>query len=221
MSQNESVMNYSEIPLFENIGDDDLKSMLHCLHSYERSYEKGEVIIFNQEKVTYIGIILSGQVNMMKEDIWGNTTMLTYILPSDMIGESFAVQKETSSYVTFEAAMPTNILFLASSNIIHHCPRNCLFHHQLTQNMFDQLGRKSVRLMEKIEVTSKSSLRGKITSYLSMQVQKQQTRYITLPLNRTELAEYLGANRSALARELSAMKKEGIIDYDRNTFMLK
>lgn len=221
MNKNKAIIDYRKIPLFDSIEEDDLNSMLLCLRSYERSYKKGEIVILDQEKVSYIGIVLSGQVNMMKEDIWGNETMLTYMLPGDLIGETFAVQKETSSYVSFVAASPTNVLFLAASNIIHPCPRNCLFHSQLTQNMFDVVGRKSVRLMEKIEVTSKTSLREKILTYLSMQVQKQHTRYITIPLGRAELAEYLGANRSALTRELSTMRKEGLIDYDRNTFMVK
>lgn len=221
MNKKENAINYRNVPLFDSITEDDLNSMLLCLHSYERHYKKEEIIILDQEKVTYIGIVLSGQVNMMKEDIWGNETMLTYMLPGDLIGEIFAVQKETRSYVSFVAAAETNVLFLAASNIIHPCPRNCLFHSQLAQNMFDLVGRKSVRLMEKIEVTSKSSLREKILSFLSMQVQKQHTRYITVPLGRMELAEYLGANRSALTRELSSMKKEGLIDYDRNTFVVK
>ncbi len=75
--------------------------------------------------------------------------------------------------------------------------------------------------MEKIEVSSKSTLREKILSYLSMEVQKQNTSYITISLDRNTMADYLGANRSALSRELSAMKKEGIIDYYRNTFVIK
>ena len=94
-------------------------------------------------------------------------------------------------------------------------------HAQLTQNMFDLIGKKSVRLMERIEVSSKNSLRSKILAYLSMTAQKQHSRYIQVPLSRTELARFLGANRSAMTRELAAMQADGLIEFDKNTFVLK
>ena len=74
--------------------------------------------------------------------------------------------------------------------------------------------------MEKLEGSSRPTLREKILAYLSMQAQKQESRYITLPLNRTEMADFLGVNRSAMTRELAAMRKEGLLDFDKDTFML-
>ena len=40
------------------------------------------------------------------------------------------------------------------------------------------------------------------------------------PISREELAAYLCVNRSALSRELSRMKQEGLLDYYRDTFRL-
>ena len=34
------------------------------------------------------------------------------------------------------------------------------------------------------------------------------------------MAAYLQANRSAMTRELAAMRQEGLIDFDGNTFVL-
>lgn len=42
-----------------------------------------------------------------------------------------------------------------------------------------------------------------------------------IPLNRTEMASFLQPDRSAMARELNAMRDEGLIDFDGNTFTLK
>ena len=36
-------------------------------------------------------------------------------------------------------------------------------------------------------------------------------------MNQTQLARYLGVERSALSREMSYLRDEGIIDYDRKT----
>lgn len=221
MKNENKKLNYSRIPLFSGISEENLKKLMVCLHSFEKSFRKGEIIIMDREKVRYVGIVLKGRVNLFKDDIWGNRTLLSYTEEGDMFGESFAVQKETASYVSFEAAAETDVLFVAAWNVVHNCPRGCSFHTQLTQNMFDLVGQKNVRLMERIEISSKSSLREKILAYLSMQAQKQSSRYIHLPIGRLELAAYLGANRSALTRELNAMRDDGLIDFDRNTFLIK
>ena len=109
---------------------------------------------------------------MMKEDIWGRQTLLTYTSENEVFGETFAVQKNPDSYVTFIAGTDTSILFVAAWNVIHCCPSQCTFHEQLTRNMFDILGQRSIRLMERIEISSKPSLREKILAYLSMQAQR-------------------------------------------------
>ena len=75
--------------------------------------------------------------------------------------------------------------------------------------------------MEKIDIVSKPTLREKILAYLSLQAQKQQSRYIEIPLNRQDMAQFLCSNRSAMTRELSKMKEEGIIDFDGSTFVLQ
>ena len=40
-------------------------------------------------------------------------------------------------------------------------------------------------------------------------------------MDRQELADYLGVDRSALCAELSRMRKEGLIDYYRHDFLIK
>ncbi|WP_147633934.1 Crp/Fnr family transcriptional regulator [Treponema pectinovorum] len=214
------ITSYTEIPLFEKILPSDLDTLLICLHSRERLFNKGDLIIMDEENVNNIGIVLSGTVKMVKYDFWGREAFLSYMNPGELFGESFAVQSQTKSYATFVAVSQTKVLFLRAENIIHNCPRACTFHSQLTTNMFNLLGRKSVNLMEKIEIDSKPTLRRKILAYLSMQAQKQGSNIVQLNLNRTELAAFLNSNRSAMTRELYAMQDEGLIDFEKSTFTL-
>ena len=194
-------LSYTDIPLFSGIAEENLRAMLRCLHAHEKAFKKGEILIMDRDHVQQVGVVLSD--------------------PGQLMGEMFAVQHEPSAYVSFVAAEDTRVLFLRVDNIIHDCPNRCAFHGRLVTNFFDLLGRKGVSLMEKIEVSSRPSLREKILAYLSMQAQKQESRYITLPLNRTEMASYLHANRSAMTRELSEMQAEGLIEFDGNTFVIK
>lgn len=208
------------VPLFSGITENELNQLLYCCRSYEAEYKKGDFIILDDDKVTYVGIVLSGSVNMLKNDIYGNQTLLTYIGPGELFGENFAIPKEQNANVSFVAGQTTHVLFMAAFNLIHSCSRNCTFHQTLVQNFFDLLGKKSVRLMEKIEITSKTTIRDKILAYLSMLSQEQKSRYVTLPITKSELAEYLSVNRSAMMRELTNMRNDGLIDFDKNTFRI-
>ena len=212
---------YTDIPLFNGIDVHELQTMMGCLKSHVVSYPKGSVIITEDEDVRYVGVVLSGRVHMVKSDIWGHETLMAYMERGDLFGESFALSSSSRSYVTFTAASAVEVCFLSLANVLHPCHNQCPFHLRLSQNLFALISRKNVELMEKTEVISKSTLREKILTYLSLQAEKQGSRYVTVPLNRTQMAEYLCTNRSAMSRELNDMKKDGLIDFDGNTFSVK
>lgn len=212
---------YQSISLFDGIEAEDLNALLYCMKSYIRSYQKGEFLSMEQERVHYVGVVLSGCVHMVKTDVWGNETLLTYMNAGEIFGESFTAEKEQNSFISFLAARKTEVLYLSFHQAIHVCKNQCPFHYTLIRNLFDLIGKKNRQLMEKIEVTSQASLREKILTYLSLQAQKQQSKYITLSLSRTDMAQFLCTNRSAMTRELAQLKKEGVLDFDKNTFVLK
>jgi len=157
---------------------------------------------------------------MIKEDLWGNRTMLIRIRKDELFGETFACGTDSQSVVTYIAADDSRVVFLPFERVMHNCTTACEFHHRLIENMVTVIAGTNRDLMRKIEVISKKSLREKILACLSIQAQEQASRYIELPLKRGELAEYLCADRSALTRELKKMKEEGLIDYDRNRFRI-
>jgi CRP-like cAMP-binding protein len=87
--------------------------------------------------------------------------------------------------------------------------------------MVGQICEKNVQLMEKIEVSTRKTLREKLMAYFSNLAQKQGTRTVTVPLTRTALAQYLDANRSALVRELSRMQDDGLIELYGRKIMIR
>ena len=212
---------YSEIELFENIKEVDVDKLLLCINSFKKNYKKDETIYLEEAKISYVGIVLSGSVHMLKSDIWGNSSLFAYYQPGDLFGESFAVQKDISSSVLFKAAENTTVLFLSASNIIHTCPNGCGFHAQISTNLFHLLGSKNQKFINKIDILSKGSIREKLLAYISQLALEQNSKYVHSPLSRVALSDYLSVNRSAMIRELSKMRDEGIIDFDKNTFIVK
>ena len=203
-------------PLLEGIEPEDRMAMLGCTGYHVGTFQKGAVIAFEDENINHIGIVISGAVDMVKEDIWGNKTMLVRTCRNEVFGETFACGSDNLSVVTFLVSEDAQILFMPFKRVMRSCTMACQFHHRLIENMVRVIANKNRDLMRKVEAVSKRSIREKILAYLSVQAQSQQSRYFEIPLGRVELAEYLCVDRSALTRELVKMREDGLIDYDRN-----
>ncbi|MBR6825202.1 MAG: Crp/Fnr family transcriptional regulator [Oscillospiraceae bacterium] len=207
-------------PLFEGIASQDRQSILGCTGYRIREYGKGEIVSFEEETIRHIGILITGAVDMVKEDLWGNQTMLVRMKQGEVFGETFACGSDSTSSVTFLASEEAKILFIPFQRVMRTCTMACAFHQQLSENMMRIMADKNRDLMRKVEIVSKRTIRDKIMAYLSIQGQLQRSRYFDIPLGRLELADYLCVDRSALTRELAKMKEEGLIDFHKNSFRM-
>ena len=150
------------LPLFNGIREEDLSAMLACLGSFQKNYSRDEIILLESNEVRSVGVILSGKVHMIKEDVEGYQTLLVTMKKDELFGESFSCGSHLSAQVSFRAATDCAVLFLPFYKIIHSCKMSCPFHHRLIENMVKLIGDKNVQLMQKIEVISKKTLREKI-----------------------------------------------------------
>ena len=207
-------------PLFYGIKPDEMNAMLGCIGYHIGTFKKGEIVVFEGDNLKHIGIIISGAVDMVKEDLWGNKTMLVRMRKDELFGETFACGSDNLSVVTFMVSEDAKILFMPFDRVMHSCTMACQFHHRLIENMVKIIADKNRDLMRKVDVVSKRTIREKLLAYLSIQAQVQNSRYFEIPLGRVELAEYLCVDRSALTRELAKMKEDGLIDYDKNCFRI-
>lgn len=207
-------------PLFDGISPDERKIMLGCIGYHVGTFKKGDIVAFEEENIKHVGIIVSGAVDMIKEDLWGNKTMLVRMKKDELFGETFACGSDNLSVVTFLVSEDAEILFMPFDRVMHSCTMACVFHHRLIENMVRIIANKNRDLMQKVDVVSKRNIREKVLAYLSIRAQIQKSRYFEIPFGRVELAEYLCVDRSALTRELVKMKNEGIIDYDKNCFRI-
>ena len=215
-----NIMGQVHSPLFHGIKPDERNAMLGCIGYHIGTFKKGDIVAFEGDNLKHIGIIISGAVDMVKEDLWGNKTMLVRMRKDELFGETFACGSDNMSVVTFLVSEDAKVLFLPFDRVMHSCTMACQFHHRLIWNMVKIIADKNRDLMRKVDVVSKRTIREKLLAYLSIQAQVQSSRYFEIPLGRIELAEYLCVDRSALTRELAKMKEDGLIDYDKNCFRI-
>lgn len=216
--------NYIEIlkkcPLFDNIIENDIITMLHCIDAKVASFHKKEIIIAEGEPAKYIGIVLSGAVQIVQIDYFGNRSIVTDIKPSELFGESFACAGIKSIPVDVVASTTTEVLFIDCLRILQLCSNTCTFHRHIIYNIMKVVAVKNIMFHQKIEVTSKRSTKEKLITYLLLQAKKYNSNSFESPYNRQELADYLEVDRSGLSVEIRKLCHIGLIEANKKNFKI-
>ena len=206
--------------LFRNIEEKEIGMLLGCLGAQIRSFSEDDYIFLSGDVVNYVGIVLSGLVEIMKENLAGNKHIVAFLGTSDMFAEGIVCTLKRISPVTVHVKEDTKVLFIPYERIIKSCGSSCNFHISLIQNMMVVLGEKNVNLNRKLELLTLKGMREKIVSYLMNEALERGSAMFQIRLNRTELADYLNVSRTSMCRELARMKDEGLIDFYGNSFKL-
>ena len=207
-------------PLFYDIDDADLLRMLTCLGAKVDVFDKKYTVFAEGSKAKYIGIVLSGSVQITQTDYYGNRSILGNIGAGDLFAEAFAVMQMEAIPLSVVANELSEIMFIDCSHILHTCHNGCGFHQQLIFNLMKDLASKTLLFHRKIEITSKRTTREKLLAYLMLEAKKANSNSFDISFDRQELADYLDVERSGLSAEISKMKKEGIINNVKNHFVL-
>ena len=206
--------------LFYGIDDGSLLKMLSCLGARVVKYEKGNTVFAEGSTANYIGIVLSGEVQLEQIDTDGNRNILSSIGPCEIFDEAFACAGVESLPISAIAEQASEIMLLNSKHILHTCHNSCGFHHTLIYNLMKNLALKVLEFHDRIEITSRRTTREKLLAYLNLQAKNAGSESFTIPFDRQELADYLGIDRSGLSAEIGKLKKEGIIENTKSRFVL-
>ncbi len=207
--------------LFAGISEAELVALLPCLNAHKQFYDKGDWILRAGNQIDSSGIILAGSAHVERWDYWGARHIVSALGPGDLFGESYAAVHDSVLSVSVQADEDTSILRLDLRKMLQMCASACPFHTRLIENLVALLAQRNLHLNEKLTYITQHSLRDKILSYLSAESLRQHSSYFDIPFDRQQLADYLNADRSALSSELSRLKSEGIIDYQKNHFYLR
>lgn len=205
---------FASMPLFTKIPMDKYQNVLCCLQSKVKKFEKGETIFDYHEPVKAAGIVLVGKVNTSLLNKTGAAHNIREFGPGELFAESFACVSMEKSNVKVTAIQKSTVLFLTFSELFSESTAGCPYAAQVSLNILYEASKKNIFLSKKVEILTQKKIRDKIILYLC--TVKFVDNGTDLPFNRQGLADYLGVERSALSRELSAMKKEGLIEYNKS-----
>ena len=231
---NDRIRILQQTRLFADFAKGEIPALLRMLRAKEASYSKGSFVLREGARRVPSAIVLSGSVHIIKEDFWGNRAILSEIGPGEMFAETYACMPGEPLAVSAAAAETCSCLFrdfttiLATQTVgqggnagetdavlLQAAKRRLLI------NLTQILAGKNLFLTKKMEHLTQRTTRQKLLSYLSDVQRRAGSAAFDIPFDRQELADFLAVDRSAMSAELSKLRREGVLEYRKNHFLLK
>ena len=209
--------------LFAGLSRQEIREAAEFLGGCIVKFNKGDCINEFMDRLypRTFACILSGWSLLIKYDAWGNQAILDFAMPGYLLGCYSVLTDVDYSNIRMTATSPGTLLCLNAELLLDNgeIQRNPLL-AKLCKNIMRLLAQRSWRLLKKADIVSAHSLREKILAFLDSQREICRSDSFEIPLDRQGLADYLYVNRSALSRELSRLREEGLIDFRKSRFTL-
>jgi CRP/FNR family transcriptional regulator len=179
---------------------------------YYRSYQAGQTVIWSGDKMDFVASVVTGIATLTQTMEDGRRQMVGLLLPSDFVGRPGRVTAAYDVTATTDLVMccfrkkPFEDMMIKTPHIAQRLLEMTLDELDAAREWMLLLGRKTAR--EKI-----ASLLAIIARRDAMlQLKTMQGRSVfDLPLTREEMADYLGLTLETVSRQISALKRDGVI----------
>jgi len=175
-----------------------------------RQYASGDTLFRAEDSAAMVGTVVRGTIKTYKLLADGRQQIVGFLFPGDFVGSP----TQDTHHVFAEALTPVELCvfpFSAVQRLIREMPslehRLLAVAHEdleLAQDWMLLLGRKTAQ--------------ERLATFLLMLVNKASIRGIggplELPMNRGEIADYLGLTIETVSRQFSKLKKAGLIRID-------
>ena len=206
--------------LFSGIDDDEILEMMKCLNAKIVDYPKDTYIVREGDQVDNLGLLLSGNALIIKEDFWGRRNIISGVGVGQCFAETFACASGSILNVSVVTQTPCKVMFLNVKRMLNFGPESGNHNSRIVRNLLSDIANKNIYFSEKLSHLGQKNTREKLLSYLSAESLRHRSREFQIPFSRQQLADYLCVDRSGLSAELGRMQKEGILEFNRNKFRL-
>lgn len=182
---------------------------------YYRSFEAGQTVIWSGDKMDFVGSVVSGIATLTQTMEDGRTQMVGLLLPSDFVG------RPGRGSAAYDVVATTDVVM-------------CCFRKKPFEDMMNETPHIAQRLLEMtldeldaarewMLVLGRKTAREKIASLLAIIARRNATLHLAgtggpmvfdLPLTREAMADYLGLTLETVSRQISALKKDGVIQLE-------
>lgn len=205
--------------VFAGVNEKDCERMLQCFETVQRTYRSGQEIPADHS-LKSVGIVQSGTLYLSGVDVHGNRAILERLEPGGVFGEVLAFAGAEQTGIAVVSETDSRVVYIGYDHIVKRCENACPCHSRVVENMLRLISDKTLSLSERVEVLSQRTIRDKLLCYFGQTARRQGDSHFRLPFSLSALADYLCVDRSAMMRELSRMKREGLLETSRREIIL-
>lgn len=182
---------------------------------YYRSFEAGQTIVWSGDRMDFVASVVSGIATLTQTMEDGRRQMVGLLLPSDFVGRP---GRETAAYDV-----------VATTDLVMCCFRKKPFEEMMART--PHVGQRLLEMTldeldaarEWMLLLGRKTAREKIASLVAIIARRDATLklqsgegrvVVDLPLTREAMSEYLGLTLETVSRQLSALRKDGIIQIE-------
>ena len=177
---------------------------------YYRSFQAGQTVIWSGDRMDFVASVVSGIATLTQTMEDGRRQMVGLLLPSDFVGRpgrghaAYDVTATTDLVMCCFRKKPFEEMMISTPHIGQRLLEMTLDELDAAREWMLLLGRKTAR--------------EKISSLLAILARRDASLKagtgacsFDLPLTREEMADYLGLTLETVSRQISALKRDGVI----------
>ena len=206
--------------IFREMDEDEVADSLKFLRANEQNFKKGATILHAGDVTDKMGLVMEGSATIESDDVWGNRTILSSVETGQFFAETYSLLPGEPMLVNVVANEDCRILFLRIGSLKRLQNNMDRWMLRFVSNLLIISTHKNLMLSSRSFHTAPKTIRGRVMAYLNSVSMQKHAREFNIPFDRQQLADYLNLERTALSKELGKMKRDGLIDYYKNSFKI-
>lgn len=202
----------SKTVLFKTLDYDNLKLLLDSVPYNIVHFKNNDIIAIEGDDCHRLGIILRGSIEIHKPFPSGKIVTINNFQAGNIFGEAILFSNSHKYPANVISTSESIVMYINRNEIIQLMRLNDI----VLNNFVSVLSNRILMLNDRITNLSLDTVRKKVANILLMEYKKQGKKSIVLPFCRKKMAEMLNIPRPSLSRELSKMKDDKIIEFNRN-----
>jgi len=203
-------MDYSYLlkaPVFRGMDIAEIMSVISSTPYVIKRYRTGTMIFQSGEPVNSFVMVISGSVKGEMTDYSGRVLKIEEVREPGSVGAAFLFSSRSVFPVNVVAVTDAELLTIKKSDFLKFLKSD----DRILQNFLGMISNNSLFLTEKIKFLNFKTIKGKLAQYF-LQISGPGVSATQLPMTQTDMADYFGVARPSLARVVSELESEGLVE---------
>ncbi|NNE24483.1 MAG: Crp/Fnr family transcriptional regulator [Rhizobiales bacterium] len=207
----------TDVELFSDLDERQAERLArHCRWS---QHDPNELIIDYGEETSEIRFVVSGKVRILLRTPTGKEVILTEMGPGHYFGEMAAIDGSSRS-ANVTALEHCEMCVMPATAFVEALNEIPAISNSVLKRLCGHVRELNHRLGEHAFLTTRQRLCALLLRLSKPRAQAPSERIISPPPLQKDLADHIGTQREVVTRELSALKKLGLVDSTRGGLVL-